>query len=160
MILFTVLVQGTTLGPLIRRLALDAKTRLPDGHLDANMARVAVNEAGLASLETMLEPETGTHRHPVLVEQYRRRVWATSRLRDDRSVAEVERDAHMTAALGAIRAGRSALIGLHREGASTARCSGPSRPNSTSRNCICAGSRANRRVTAEDQRAAQPSGVP
>jgi len=115
-ILFTVLVQGTTLGPLIRRLRLDARTSLPDGHLDAAMARVAVNEAGLAALETLLAPDSGEHRHPVLVEQYRRRVWATSRLRDERSVAEVERDAHMLAALGAVRAGRAALASLHREG--------------------------------------------
>ena len=115
-ILFTVLVQGTTLGPLIRRLRLDARSSLPDGHLDAAMARVAVNEAGLAALETLLAPETGEHRHPILVEQYRRRVWATSRLRDARSEAELERDAHMEAALGAVRAGRAALASLHREG--------------------------------------------
>ena len=115
-ILFTVLVQGTTLGPLIRRLRLDARTSLPDGHLDASMARVAVNEAGLASLESLRAPGTGEHRHPRLVDQYRRRVWATSRLRDERPVAEVERDAHMEAALGAVRAGRAALAGLHREG--------------------------------------------
>lgn len=115
-ILFTVLVQGTTLGPLIRRLRLDSGTGLPDGHLDASMARVAVNEAGLSVLETLLVPETGAQRHPVLVEQYRRRVWATSRLRDARPAAEVERDAHFVAALGAVGAGRAALIALHREG--------------------------------------------
>lgn len=115
-ILFTVLVQGTTLGPLIRRLHLDGSTALPDGHLDATMARVVVNEAGLSALETLRVPETGAQRHPVLVEQYRRRVWATSQLRDERPAAEVERDAHFVAALGAVQAERAALIGLHRQG--------------------------------------------
>jgi len=52
-ILFTVLVQGTTLGPLIRRLRLGGGASLPDGHLDASMARVAVNQAALSVLESL-----------------------------------------------------------------------------------------------------------
>ncbi|GJE36838.1 Na+/H+ antiporter [Methylobacterium persicinum] len=115
-ILFTVLVQGTTLGPLIRRLRLGGGASLPDGHLDASMARVAVNQAALSVLESLQEPETGAHRHPRLVEQYRLRVWATSRLRDERQAAEPERDAHFMAALAAVQAGRKALIALHRDG--------------------------------------------
>ncbi|MCJ2011478.1 Na+/H+ antiporter [Methylobacterium sp. J-076] len=115
-ILFTVLVQGTTLGPLIRHLRLDSSGTLPDGHLDASMARVAVNEAGLAVLEELQLPETGAPRHPHLVDQYRRRVWAMSRLRDERLAAEAEREAHVEAALAAVKAGRAALVALHREG--------------------------------------------
>jgi monovalent cation/hydrogen antiporter len=114
-ILFTVLVQGTTLGPLIRRLHLDPAAPLPDGHLDAAMARVVVNEAGLAALEGLVFSETGTLRHPRLVEEYRRRVRASSRDRDERAALEAEKIEHFAAALLAVRSGRSALIGLHRE---------------------------------------------
>ncbi|MDP4026781.1 Na+/H+ antiporter [Methylobacterium sp. NEAU 140] len=114
-ILFTVLVQGTTLGPLIRRLRFRPAAPLADGQLDTVMARVVVNEAGLAAIATLLHPESGEPRHPVLLEQYRRRVRATSRLRDEGAAVEAERDAHFAAALGAVAAGRAALIGLHRE---------------------------------------------
>ena len=114
-ILFTVLVQGSTLGPLIRRLRLDPTAHLPDGHLDAPMARVVVNEAGLAALEGLVFSETGGLQHPRLVDEYRRRVRATSRDRDERKALEAEKTEHFAAALLAVRSGRSALIGLHRE---------------------------------------------
>ena len=114
-ILFTVLIQGTTLGPLIRALDVDTAASLPEGHLDAAMARVAMNEAGLSALEALVIAESGAAQHPRLVEQYRRRVRATSRLRDERSAMEVERGEHFTAALAAVRAGRVVLSGLHRE---------------------------------------------
>ncbi len=114
-ILFTVLVQGTTLGSLIRRLRVDSTAHLPDGHLDATMARVVVNEAGLAALERLVTPESGALRHPRLVDEYRRRVRATSRDRDEREALGAEKAEHFAAALLAVRTGRSALIGLHRE---------------------------------------------
>ena len=114
-ILFTVLVQGTTLGSLIRRLHVDSTAQLPDGHLDATMARVVVNEAGLAALERLVTPESGALRHPRLVDEYRRRVRATSRDRDEREALGAEKAEHFAAALLAVRTGRSALIGLHRE---------------------------------------------
>lgn len=114
-ILFTVLVQGTTLGPLIRRLRLDPVARLPEGHLDQAMARVVMNEAGLSALEGLVAVESGAPQHPRLVEDYRRRVRATSRVRDERGAMDGERMEHFAAALLAVRSGRSALIGLHRE---------------------------------------------
>ena len=114
-ILFTVLVQGTTLGPLIRRLRLDAGAPLPEGHLDEAMARVRVNEAALGALEALVIAESGALQHPRLVDDYRRRVRATSRVRDERGAMEAERLEHFAAALHAVGAGRSALIALHRE---------------------------------------------
>ncbi|SFT06861.1 Na+/H+ antiporter [Methylobacterium sp. yr668] len=114
-ILFTVLVQGTTLGPLIRSLRLDPAAHLPEGHLDAPMARVVVNEAGLAALQGLVFAETGALKHPRLVEEYRRRVRAASRDRDERAALEAEKTEHFAAALLAVRSGRSALIDLHRQ---------------------------------------------
>jgi CPA1 family monovalent cation:H+ antiporter len=114
-ILFTVLIQGTTLGPLIRTLRLDPNQSLPDGHLDAAMARVVVSEAGLAALERLVAPGSGALQHPRLVEEYRRRVRAVSRDRDERGALAAEKTEHFAAALLAVRSGRSALIALHQE---------------------------------------------
>ena len=114
-ILFTVLSQGTTLGPLIRRLRLDPHQSLPEGHLDAAMARVVMNQAGLAALERLVSPGSGALQHPRLVEDYRRRVRASSRDRDERGALAAEKTEHFAAALLAVRSGRSALIALHRE---------------------------------------------
>jgi NhaP-type Na+/H+ or K+/H+ antiporter len=114
-ILFTVLIQGTTLGPLIRRLRLDPHQSLPEGHLDAAMARVVMNQAGLAAQERLVSPGSGALQHPRLVEDYRRRVRASSRDRDERGALAAEKTEHFAAALLAVRSGRSALIALHRE---------------------------------------------
>ncbi|CAA2160741.1 Sodium, potassium, lithium and rubidium/H(+) antiporter [Methylobacterium brachiatum] len=114
-ILFTVLIQGTTLGPLIRRLRLDPHQSLPEGHLDAAMARVVMNQAGLAALERLVSPGSGALQHPRLVEDYRRRVRASSRDRDERGALAAEKTEHFAAALLAVRSGRSALITLHRD---------------------------------------------
>ena len=70
---------------------------------------------GSPRLEGLVSPETGALQHPRLVEEYRRRVRATSRDRDERAALEAEKTEHFAAALLAVRSGRSALIALHRE---------------------------------------------
>ncbi|WP_071000375.1 Na+/H+ antiporter [Methylobacterium sp. C1] len=114
-ILFTVLVQGTTLGPLIRAFRLDPPGEPSDGQLDEPMARVVMNQAGLAALEGMSDEGSDLARHTRLLEEYRHRVRATTRVRDERGAVDAERAAHFAAALAAVRAGRDALIALHRE---------------------------------------------
>lgn len=114
-ILFTVLIQGTTLGPLITRLQLKA----PEGRiaepLDMAGARVVVAQASLDALEVLVHPETAELQHPRLVEEYRRRVRALTRGRDERDAIEAERLSHFATALIAVQAGRDQLIRLHRE---------------------------------------------
>ena len=115
-ILFTVLVQGTTLAPLIVALKL---TRNPAGEgalMNVNETRIAVTEAGLAALEVILVAETGEIMHPRLIDMYQRKIRAMSRLRDEgREAIETERTDHFAAALGALTTSRATLIRLHRE---------------------------------------------
>ena len=115
-ILFTVLVQGVTLGPLIRLLGVTAQPQAAADILDLNAARIAVAEAALVSLEAIVAAETGEIVHPRLIDGYRRRIRAMSRLRDEgRDAIETERSDHFVAALGAVARGRGELIRLHRE---------------------------------------------
>ncbi len=113
-ILFTVLVQGTTLGSLIRRLRLDPTAHLPDAISTRPWPGWWSTRPGSQPWRAVF-PETGTLQHPRLVDEYRRRVRATSRDRDERKALEAEKTEHFAAALLAVRSGRSALIGLHRE---------------------------------------------
>ena len=115
-ILFTVLVQGTTLAPLILSLKLTRASMAEGGLLNVNEARIAVTEAGLASLQTILVTGTGEVMHPRLIDMYERKIRAMSRLRDEGLAAiETERTDHFAAAIGALTTSRDALIALHRE---------------------------------------------
>jgi monovalent cation/hydrogen antiporter len=113
-ILFTVVVQGTTLGPLIRRLGVDRLPQ-PDGEpMNEAAARATVSRAMLAAIEAMVGADGPLH--PQLASEYRVRVNATARLRDNPEDTHRRRVEHFAAALEATAAGRSELIRLHREG--------------------------------------------
>lgn len=114
-ILFTVLIQGTTLGPLIVALRLPAGADRFTEPLDVASARVLVVEASLQALEALTDDGSREPLHPQLVEDYRRRVRATTKVRDDRIATEAVRHDHFAAALTAVQAGRAALIRLHRD---------------------------------------------
>ncbi len=64
----------------------------------------------------MTAPDDGRLLHPMLTEDYRGRLRATARLRDDAQTFGPRRRDHFTAALAAVAAGRSRLIQLHRTG--------------------------------------------
>ena len=112
-ILFTVLIQGTTLGPLIKTLNIVPKAH-ESAHMNLNAARIAVAEASLLSLEALVVAESGEPVHPRLIDGYRRRVRAMARYRDEGETLEMERTDHFAAALGAVASGRGELIRLHR----------------------------------------------
>ena len=114
-ILFTVLVQGATLAPLIKLLGVRRQPRTDADVLDLTGARIAVAEAAMASLEAILATDSGTALHPRLIDGYRRRIRAMSRLRDEGEAIEMERSDHFAAALGAVATGRQELIRLHRD---------------------------------------------
>ena len=113
-ILFTVLVQGTTLGPLIRLSRLDTLEEPGREPLNEAAARVAILQAALSDLEAMTGADGPLH--PQLLDEYRRRLTATTRLRDDPVVSGQRRTEHFTAALAVTARGRAELIRLHREG--------------------------------------------
>jgi CPA1 family monovalent cation:H+ antiporter len=115
-ILITVLVQGTTLGPLIKALKFDSPGPVNASFLTEADARARVVASSLLSLEALVDPGSKQLLHPRLVEEYRSRARATSRLRDEGEKIAPLRTAHFRAALDALAAGRKELLCLHRAG--------------------------------------------
>jgi Na+/H+ antiporter len=117
-ILVTVLGQGLTLGPLVEWLRIpDADEQPPsDPTLSFAQARVKVNEAAVRALET-IQTADGSSAHPQLLEEYRSRVRATERLRDEDTTIGEESHAHFKAALTATQESRTELLRLLNTGA-------------------------------------------
>ena len=115
-ILVTVLVQGTTLGPLIRALHL-GEFRLSGAEtLPEHEARAHVALAQLEAVNRESEGHDGAHRHPRLVEQYAFRARASARFSAAPDKHEADRTEHFRVVLAAIAAGRAELLRLHEEG--------------------------------------------
>ena len=114
-ILVTVLLQGTTLAPLIRWLGVDRLPSASEALLPEAEARARVVIAQRLRVEALVPIEDGAPRHPRLLEQYRYRAEAYQRY----SAAEAElaprRVEHFTVVLAAIEAGRRELLRLHRK---------------------------------------------
>jgi Na+/H+ antiporter len=113
----TVLVQGSTLGPLIRWLVK------PDPHAvevpahDEFSARIRVSTASLQYLESLVSAtDSARHQHPELVELYRRRLQVTLNIGEVAADAAKLRTLHFGAALAAVAAGRVELLRLHQSG--------------------------------------------
>jgi Na+/H+ antiporter len=115
-ILVTVLVQGTTLAPLVRLLSKGSFTTLHTSTLSEAQARALVATAQLAAVEKESLNADGTHRHPRLFEQYSYRVRASTRFSEETETLTPHRIEHFSAVLAAIAAGRQELLRLHRSG--------------------------------------------
>ena len=114
-ILVTVLVQGSTLGPLIRWMRPDGFKILSNTmHEDEARARMA--QAQLAEVEKhSLQPDN-THKHPRLVEQYTYRARATLRFHESQGSLMQHKNEHFHVVLAAISAGRAEILRLHSSG--------------------------------------------
>ncbi len=114
-ILATVLVQGTTLGWLVRRLGVlerpgaGAKLGIPG-------AEAAMFRAQLKLVETLAHAEDGTLIHPRLLERYRQKVAVMDRFHEDEARLTVDLKAHFNVIIAAVAAGRRELVRLHRAG--------------------------------------------
>lgn len=113
-ILVTVLVQGTTLAPLVRLLSGAGFKPLHVSELSEAQARARVAVAQLAAVEKESLNPDGSHRHPRLIEQYSYRVRASSRFSEETEALTPRRVDHFTAVLAAISAGRQELLRMHR----------------------------------------------
>lgn len=114
-ILVTVLLQGTTIGPLIRLL----KLRDPGPaahHLTEPQTWARVEAAQLSAIQPLVHDAEGNVIHPRLLEQYTYRASVTARHQDEPAFPQRERDAHYDVVLAAIAAGRAELLRLHRGG--------------------------------------------
>ncbi len=115
-ILVTVIVQGATLGPLIRWLRFDRAGPVARVTYAEDVARVHVVAAQIAAVEAASRTEAGEHRHPRLLEQLRFRLSAIQRSIDaDGALADVRTD-HFAALLSGIVAGRAELIEMFKAG--------------------------------------------
>jgi monovalent cation/hydrogen antiporter len=115
-ILITVLVQGTTLAPLIRLLGFHSAPRAASATLTEADARRRIIAAELAAIEHRSSQEDGSQRHPRLVEQYRYRLNAVTRAVEARGAMDYVRVDHFDTVLAAVSAGREELLRLRNQG--------------------------------------------
>jgi monovalent cation/hydrogen antiporter len=115
-ILVTVLLQGSTLGPLIRMLRLDQGDPLDPGLLSENAAWSRMAQAQLAAVVTASHQPDGTERHPRLLEQYTYRSRISASYAAERDLHRPQEIEHFTVVLDAIKAGRAEVLRMHRAG--------------------------------------------
>jgi Na+/H+ antiporter len=115
-ILVTVLVQGSTLGLLIRWLRPAGFSIVRANTLPEDQARARMAAAQLAEVERQSRQPDNTHRHPRLVEQYGYRARATARFSESDGALIGHKREHFTVVLAAISAGRTQILHLHAAG--------------------------------------------
>lgn len=114
-ILVTVLIQGTTLGLMVRLAGLreDERARPP---LDLFAAEVAVMQAQLAAVEKHAYAPDGTLIHPRLLERFRHRATRAATFEGNDSERTQNIIAHFDVILAGVAGGRAELVRLHRKG--------------------------------------------
>ncbi len=115
-ILLTVLVQGATLGPLIRLLRLEGFVLHGPVTLPEAAARARMAAAQLAAVEARAKAPDGGVRHPRLLEQYSYRARASARFHEADGGLDGDRDEHFQIVLAAVAAGRNELLRLRDAG--------------------------------------------
>lgn len=113
-ILTTVVVQGASLGWLIRRARPVDED--PPAPMDLPASEAAVARAKAVEAEKRAYDSDGTLIHPQLLETYRKRADATDRYAGDADSFMAGIRSHFDVMLAAIAAGRAELIRLHRHG--------------------------------------------
>jgi CPA1 family monovalent cation:H+ antiporter len=112
-ILVTVLIQGTTLGLVIRLAGLreDERSKPP---LDLLAAEAAMLEAQFAAVERLAYSPDGSLLHPRLLDSYRRRATISREFAGSHEERTRDIAAHYDVILAAVAAGRTELVRLHR----------------------------------------------
>ena len=115
-ILVTVLLQGTTLGPLIRALGLSGANEMRTRGDSEARARASIAEAQRRAVAAISRQDDGSELHPRLLEQYGRAAELTAASIDDAATHRDFRIEHHEAVLAAVAAGREEVLRLHRQG--------------------------------------------
>lgn len=115
-ILVTVLLQGMTIGPLIRWLRPAGKANSEHHWLTEPEAWARLEAAQFDAIVPLVHDANGNLIHPRLYEQYGYRKTMTDQLRDVGIYAPERRQAHYDVILAAVAAGRAELLNLHRSG--------------------------------------------
>ncbi|WP_245458935.1 MULTISPECIES: Na+/H+ antiporter [unclassified Rhizobium] len=115
-IIVTVLVQGSTLGPLaaLLKLASPAEEQCLRENEASAWRRVA--EAQYRAILKCSQNEDGSEKHPRLLEQYRHRAEVAAQYEADRDAHESIKVDHFRAVLDALQAGRAEILRMHRAG--------------------------------------------
>lgn len=116
-ILVTVLVQGTTLGLVIRWVGTGADEGRLAHHLSEPQAWARLETAQFAAVHPLAHDADGKVIHPRLLEQYRYRAELAGRLGDREEFPRAEIVAHFGVVLAGVEAARRELLRLHRSGA-------------------------------------------
>jgi CPA1 family monovalent cation:H+ antiporter len=114
-ILVTVLIQGTTLGAVIRW----ARPVESSGHavrLGMSQAEAAMAQAQLQLLEKRAYAADGSLIHPQLLERYRNRARISASYAGNESQYQPQLQAHFDLVLECVAVGRTELLRLHRAG--------------------------------------------
>ncbi len=111
----TILVQGTSLGGLIRWARL-SEPEHERARLTMSQAEVAMAQAQLQLVQSRAYDEQGELIHPRLLEQYQRKATGISNYAGREEHYAPQLQAHFGVVLAAIAAGRAELIRLHRAG--------------------------------------------
>jgi CPA1 family monovalent cation:H+ antiporter len=114
-ILVTVLVQGTTLGPVIRALGV-ARPPDPEGLPPEARARAEMERAALMLIEQRATDEIIGPIARELVAEFRERAGFARRSHERGAAARAERAARLSLRIEALGAARSRLLALHRSG--------------------------------------------
>jgi CPA1 family monovalent cation:H+ antiporter len=115
-ILVTVLIQGSTLAPIVRLLSNGEFQPLHHSKLSEAQARAQIAAAQFEAIEKASLQDDGTQRHPRLFEQYTYRKGAAARFAEESETLSPHRVDHYTTVLAAIQAGRAELLKMHRAG--------------------------------------------
>jgi Na+/H+ antiporter len=115
-ILATVLVQGSTLGPLIRLLRLSGGDDLAPGQMSSEVAWSRMAQVQLAAVAAESRQPDGSDRHPRLLEQYSYRARISVSYAEDKESHRPLEIEHYTVVLRAIEAGRAEILRMHRAG--------------------------------------------
>ena len=113
-ILVSILLQGTTLAPLIRLLRLGGFDLEAKPTLTEAQTRVRLARAGLRALQGLPKGPAGENLHPRLLEQYAHRLDMASKFVESQGELVAHRREHFDAILDANRASRLELLRLHR----------------------------------------------
>lgn len=114
-ILATVLVQGTTLG-LVIRWARPEEAAAQAARLTMSQAEAAMAQAQLEIVAARAHAPDGSVIHPRLLDRYTRHAQVSQRYSEDESRFQPQLQAHFDLVLEAVAAGRAELLRLHRAG--------------------------------------------
>ncbi len=115
-IIVTVLLQGSTLGPLATLLCIVSPDEQRSVQENEALAWRRVAEAQYLAIQSLSRGADGAERHPRLLEQYRHRAQVAAHYQQDRATHYLIKREHFETVLAAIAAGRAEILKMHRAG--------------------------------------------